>query len=166
MNKKYLNELKEELLENMNGASIDFINDYDNALNSNYYLSDIINEFADNSISVYYSDQFNAYEEDPTAAEDSLLELYDGDSIIDIIKKEGLYNLCCKAGVCYEYKRITGELYEDEDNIKKLFIINYLLDNDIPLTREKIDALLIDAEGAAINRTSELKDIIDEYMEE
>ena len=164
--KKYLLELKEDTEKNMDGYSIDFVNDYSNAITSHYYLSDMMTEYADNTASIYYSDQFEIYEDNASAAEDALLELYDSDSIVNIIKKQGLYNLCCMAGSCYEYRHNIDTLYSDEDNIKKLFIINYLIDSDIKLSKKKINAILMDAEMATINRTSELKDIIDNWLED
>lgn len=156
--------IKETTEKKMNDYSLDFVSDYE--IDSSSYLSDAFTEWADNNISVYYSDQFNYYEEHATECEDALLELYDGESIADKIKKEGLYNLCCLAGVCGQYNEITGQLYEDEESIKKLLVIRYLIKNDIYiLTDEKLEKLLEEVELANINRINDLLDIVNEYLE-
>lgn len=163
--KNYLEQIKKELESESSNSALDFVGDY--SLDCLHYLSDAFHEFADNQISVYYSDQFKYYEEHATECEDALLELYDGDSIADKIKKEGLYNLCCLAGVCGEYNEITGELYNDEENIKKLLIIRHLLKKDIfVLDKEQIDDLLDESEDSHIDEGWQLMDLINSKLEE
>ena len=158
-NKNLLETIKKELEESSNDSTLDFLGDY--ALEDIKYISDCFHEFADNYISVYYCDQFKYYEEHTSECEDALLELYDGDSIVDKIKKEGLYNLCCLAGVCGQYNEITGELYEDEENIKKLLVIRHLLKHDIFLfNEEELTDILDQAESIRIDEGWELLDII------
>lgn len=162
--KELLENIKKELEETANDSTLDFVSDYE--ADSSAYLSDAFTEWADNSISVYYSDQFKYYEEHATECEDALLELYDGDSIAKKIKRDGLYSLCCLAGVCGEYNEITGELYQDEETIKKLLVVRYLLKYDIyNLTAEQVAEMLEEVEAANINRIDDLKDIIDNYIE-
>lgn len=157
--------MKEETEKETGSAALDFVGDY--SLEDIRYLSDCFHEFTDKSISVYYSDQFKYYEEHPTESEDALLELYDGESIADKIKKEGLYNLCCLAGVCGEYNEITSELYEDEENIKKLLVIRYLIKNDIyNLTDEQITEILEEAESCDSDRLDSILDLINELKGE
>lgn len=156
--------IKETTEKEMNDYSLDFVSDYE--IDSSSYLSDAFTEWADNNISIFYSDQFNYYEEHATECEDALLELYDGESIADKIKKEGLYNLCCLAGVCGQYNEITGDLYEDEERIKKLLVVRYLIKHDLyNLSDEELDELLDEAESANINRIDELLDIIKNYTD-
>lgn len=162
--KTLLENIKNELEQEMNNYSLDFVSDYE--ADSSSYLSDAFTEWADNSISVYCYDQFKYYEEHATECEDALLELYDKESIADTIKKQGLYSLCCLAGVCGEYNEITGDLYEDEESIKKLLVVRYLLKHDLfNLTAEQLTEMLDEVESANINRIEELKDIISQYTE-
>lgn len=162
--KKKLYELKEQMEETASGYSLDFVSDYE--ADSSSYLSDAFHEFADNNISVYYSDQFKYYEENQSECEDALLELCDGETIMEKIKHEGLYNVCCYAGVCGEYNKITSDLYEDEEIIKKLLVIRYLLKYDIfTMTAEQVAEMLEEVEAANINKIDELKDIMDTYIE-
>ena len=162
--KERLETIKKDLEESMNNYSLDFVNDY--SIESSSYFSDAVNEFADNNISVYYSDQFKYYEEHTSESEDALLELMDGESIAQMIKKEGLYNLCCYAGVCGEYNEITADLYEDEENIKKLLVIRYLLKTEqAPTTVEKLDELLEEIESSNFDRLSDLLDVLPDYLE-
>ena len=162
--KEKLFSIKETIEKECNDYSLDFVSDYE--ADDSSYLSDAFTEWADNDISIYYSDQFKYYEENPSECEDALLELYGGESIADKIKKDGLYSLCCLAGVCGQYNEITGDLYEDEEQIKKLLVVRYLIKHDLyNLSDEELDELLDEAESADINRIDELLDIIKNYTE-
>lgn len=164
-NKELLNNKKTELENECSDTALDFVGDY--ALEDLHYLSDAFTEWADNNISVYYYDQFKFYEEHTTECENALLELYDGDSIADKIKNEGLYNLCCLAGVCGQYNEITGELYNHEEKIKKLLIIRHLLKNDIFIfNEEQLQDILDSAESSRIDEGWELMDIINDKLRE
>lgn len=162
--KERLETIKKDLEESMNNYSLDFVSDY--SIESSSYFSDAVSEFADNNISVYYSDQFKYYEEHTSESEDALLELMDGESITQMIKKEGLYNLCCYAGVCGQYYEITADLYEDEENIKKLLVIRYLLKTEqAPTTAEKLGELLEEIEMSNIRCLCDLLDFLPDYLE-
>ena len=163
--KNYLEEIKKDLEEKISDSSLDFVSDH--SLGDINYFSDAFHEFADNNISVYYSDQFKYYEEHATECENALLELCDGETIADKIKKEGLYNLCCYAGVCGQYNEIIGELYSDEENIKKLLIVRHLLKNDIFLIdKEQINDLLDAAESGNNDRADVFIYLISDYLGE
>lgn len=123
----------------MNSLSQDFVNDH--ALSDSCYISDAITEYADGAISVYYRDQYNYYVDHSEECENALLELYDGDSIAQLVKSEGLYNLCCKAGVCGAFQENERELYDDIEKIKICLIIDYCLNCDIFLTAEQIEEI-------------------------
>lgn len=123
--KEILNELRDSYISTINSISSDFIND--RALLDSDYISDSFSEYADGATSIYYSDQWNYYVDNSSKCEDALLEFYDPDSIADLIKKEGLYHLCCKAGALGQYVENESELYEDEEKIKRCLIIDYLL---------------------------------------
>lgn len=162
--KTLLENIKKELEETASDYALDFVSDYE--ADSSSYLSDAFNEWADNSVSVYYSDQFKYYEEHATECENALLELYDSESIADKIKKDGLYSLCCLAGVCGQYNEIMGELWKDEETIKKLLVVRYLLKYDIfDLTADQVAEMLEEVEAENINSINDLKFIIDNYTE-
>ena len=164
-NKKDLEFIKKALEEICNDTTLDFLGEY--GLEDINYLSDTFHEFSDNNISVYYSDQYNYFVEHSTECEDALLELYDGDFLADKIKKEGLYNLCCFAGVCGQYESQLQELYTNEAEIKKLLVVRYLLKNDIFLLNlEQLTDLLEQAESNQIDRGEELLDLINNALQE
>lgn len=123
-----LKELCEQVREKMkNSYALDFVNE--TIATDSAYFSDSFSEFADNNTSIYYSEQREYFNENTSECEDALLELYDSETIADIIKNEGLDSLVCKAGALGEYMAIERELYENEDDIKRALIIDYLLDN-------------------------------------
>ena len=158
-NKKDLLFVKKALEEICNDTTLDFLGDY--SLENVGYIGDTFHEFSDNNISVYYSDQYNYFVEHSTECEDALLELYDGDFLADKIKHEGLYNLCCFAGVCGQYEKQLQELYTNEAEIKKLLVVRYLLKNDIFLFNlEQLTDILEQAENNQIDEGEELLEII------
>lgn len=142
MKKAYLYDILTKLEETMNSSSIDFVNDYSINNNENQYLSDLITEYADSSISIYYVDQYNYWNDHTDDCEQALLDLYDAETLKDIIKSQGLYNLCCTAGVCGQFNNIERELYDDIDNICKCLLLNYMIDNFYKFTKK--DASYID----------------------
>lgn len=163
--KNILENIKKEIESESDDLVLDFVGDYD--IESVHYLGDCFHEFADNNISVYYCDQFKYYEEHATECEDALLELYDKDSIVQKIRDEGLYNLCCFAGVCGQYNEQTGTLYSEEEHIKKLLVIRYLLKNDIYLfDNEQINDILEQCEDYNIDEGSQLIDLINDKISE
>ena len=123
--KTILQDQRAETYALLNDISKDFADE--RALSDNDYISDSFTEYADSAVSIYYKDQYNYYVDNSEQCENALLELYDKDSLADIIKKEGLYNLCCKAGACGAFMENERELYDDLLNIKVCLIIDYLL---------------------------------------
>ena len=159
--KERLEQIKKETEEATSERALDFVGDY--SIENINYFSDCVQEFADNSISVYYSDQFKYYEEHPTESEDALLELYDPNSIAEMIKKNGLYCLCCHAGVCGEYNEITSDLYQEEENIKRLLVVRYLLKNDLfNITEEQLEEILDTTDTTDTDSLEEIVDLINE----
>lgn len=119
-----IKKTKANTLEGMNEISRDFVNE--SALENIRYLSDHFHEQADQMTSVYYADQRDYFNNHPQECENALLELYDKDSLADIIKNEGLDSLICKAGACGEYEANLSDLYENEDEIKEALTLKYL----------------------------------------
>ena len=147
--REILDQIKKEIEEETSDRALDFVSDYSLDNNTTDYLGDLFNEFADNNTSIYYSDQRKYFEEHTTECEDALLEIYDGDFLADKIKKEGLDSLLCFAGAVGEYNGIYNELSQDENNIKKLLVVRYLIKNDFYSfpDRESIEELLNEAES-------------------
>ena len=123
--KTILQTMRQESYALLSDISKDFVDD--SALSDSDYISDSFTEYADGAISIYYSDQHDYYLENSEECENALLELYDGDSLAQMIKKEGLYNLCCHAGVCGMFRKNESDLYDDIENIKVCLICDYLL---------------------------------------
>ena len=117
----------EELTDKANSISVDFSNGY--YIESDSYISDIFHEEADSQTSVYYSEQKEYYLDHSEECERALLEYYDNGSLADIIKREGLEVLICKAGAVGEYQFNLECLYEDKEKIIKIMLINHVLEN-------------------------------------
>ena len=165
MTKERLEGIKRELEEGLNSISLDFLGDHD--LTDSSYLSDAFTEYADGATSIYYSDQRAYFNEHSTECEDALLELYDGESLAKIIKEQGLDSLLCLAGACGEYNANYADLSEDEENIKKLLVIRWLLKNDIfTLEEEELAELLDEAADYHNDRISDLLDLVNEKLGE
>lgn len=165
MNKERLEGIKRDLEEGLYDISLDFVSDY--SIEDDHYISDLFSEYADSVVSVYSYDQHNYFLDHSSDCEDALLELYDGDSLANMIKDKGLYELCCLAGVCGEYRQNYNMLSEDEENIKKLLIIRYLLKNDIfTLSTQQLSDLLDDAADCDNDKTSDLLELVNQYLAE
>lgn len=166
MKKDILENKFEELKNEMSDTyALDFANNY--GVSDSNYICDAITEFADNNTSIYYSEQREYYNDNPEECERALLELYDPESIADFIKDSGLDSLICKAGALGEYEAISGEIYEELENIILYIIIGYLLDAD----RESLFDSLEDLEEFASqfdhnNRFDDIADKLDEKEEE
>ena len=167
MEKVFLEGLKERIENEVDGYSIDFVNEH--SATDNDYIDDDMRDFADNNTSIYYSDQRAYYNEHSSECDDALLELYDADSIAQEIKDNGLDYLICKAGALGEYEAIYRALYDDKENILTLIAINYLLDNfdewEEVFTDEEVDDLLSEVECMDCDRFNEIGDLIDEKVE-
>lgn len=166
--KDYLEQLKEELERKVNDYSIDFVNEHD--VNDSQYGCDAFTEFADNNTSIYYSDQRDYYYKNSSDCDDALLSMYDADSIAQMIRDRGVDAVVCQAGACGEYDAIYRALSEDEEEIKKLLVVKYFIENfdGLNLTKERIDRALDEVESVEIynGNISNLGDAIDSLVEE
>lgn len=167
MTTEKLNSLREELEADMNGSAWDFANDHD--ICDSYYLSDAFTEWADSNTSIYYSDQREYYYNNSEECDFALTMLYDGATLGDMIRKQGLDSIICLAGACGEYEAIYNELSDNEEEIKKLLVINHLLELEeeeiAPLTDNQLAELLEEAGARNINRINELLDLVNEYIQ-
>ena len=154
-----MEKLKKEIERNLSDYSLDFANCY--SLESGAYISDAINEFADNNTSIYYSDQKEFYYNNNDLCNNALIELgYDLNQMI----KDGssLDDLICKAGAIGEYCAIENTLNSELEDIIKLMIINYVIENNI-----KCDIDILDNINVYQNeRFSDLIDLVKEYNQE
>lgn len=137
--KQHLNYLRDEAYSNMYSISQDFVGDYSADCSS--WICDAFSEYADGAISVYTRDQLNYFSENAEKCEQSLLEMYDRDSLAEIIKSEGLIALEAKAAVCCMYEENYGHLDEDRENILVCLLIDYVLDNDLDIDLDLDDLI-------------------------
>ena len=158
-NMKKLEEIKEEIKSNLSDYSLDFANCYD--FESNEYISDAISEFADSNTSIYYADQRKFYYENTDLCENALLEYgYDLNELI----KDGntLDDLICKAGAIGEYAYIQQTINGELEDVLKLILINYIIENNIECDIDILDNINI----YQLDYFSDLLDLIEEYTKE
>lgn len=115
---KNIYELIKETKTNMNGNSINLVENY---YNSSDYLYDAISEFADNNTSVYHSNIIRFISENVEKVSDT----------IDEFGWDGCGSDLYKAGQMAEFHTIELEMYEDEDNIKILALLLLMKDEGI-----------------------------------
>ncbi len=137
-----------EITEKINDYSIDFLDDY--AGLEVRYLRDLIDEFADNNISVYYSDQRKYYNDHYKECNDALLNY--GYDLNELLKECGdLDGIICRAGAIGEYDAIYTQLIEDEKAIIEYLRLYNLLQIINELSIKKIEKyfenILFDCSG-------------------
>lgn len=162
MNKKELfeklEERKEILKGGMNDISVDFASDYD--LNSSSYLIDLFNEYADNQVDIYTSDLFNWAQYNYEYIEEAISEFGIDSKNFDFLgiieSGQFLYN--------------ERQLFEDEEKIVELMVVNYLLNNEEEIEKELEESELekmfdeIEIQFDNCERLEFLIDIIDEFI--
>lgn len=144
--KEELTAIRDNIAKDYQDTSVaDFVEERKD-LNNGGYFGDAFHEFADSNTSIYYADQKNYYLVHQEECDNALLELYDAESITELIKDEGVTSLMCKAGALGEYQAIYYELAGAEKEIKQLLALNYLIDNfdefSDNLTAEKVTDIL------------------------
>lgn len=122
-----LNELLNELKENINDTSKDFIFTY--RTSSSAYICDAITEFADVKVDIYYADRAKWFAENWGKVNEANDELGStGDVMQDIAQAQYLDNF--------------NQLNEDIDNIILIMACDYLIDNGLEvLSEEDFDIL-------------------------
>lgn len=126
-NKIDILEKQQELYENTGDYTQEFIDDYKQA--ENKYLSDLISEFADGSISIYKSDIIDYYYNNKdicnqAAQEFGILESFD-------FKNDDIDDLTERAGAAGWYMNIENNLYKYYDDIIIGLCYQYLMDHGI-----------------------------------
>lgn len=136
-----LKEKKEELKNNLSDTYCDNICDYNSG-----YICDVINEISDNNINIYYYDLFEWCKNNFNYVNDWIDECgSSGDIIKDI-----------QGG---QYKQISGELYDNMEEMLLLFAYNYLYNNNIKLNDEQLEEL--EENIATLDNNDRLEDIIE-----
>ena len=161
MEKEQLQKMYDEIYNDLNDSSKDFVDDHN--ADDSVDLYDAFTEFADSRTSIYYSDQRQYYNEHTEECERALLELYDSNSIADYIKKNGLDGLICHAGAVGEYEAIYRELSEDDDKIVQCLMIKYLMDYCEQLSADDVDTCVTDLCANDVGRISDIKTLAKNY---
>ena len=150
---------KEDLKGGMNDVSIDFASDYD--LNSNSYLNDLFNEYADSQVSIYYDDLIEWLK----GGGDEFVERYVAEFGID--EKNFDFWGIVRGGQFLDFQE---RLFADEKDIIELMVVNYLLNNEEEIERELEESELeemfdeIESQFDSCERLENLIDIINEYI--
>lgn len=137
----YTKERKEELREELSLTYCDNIVDYNNG-----YISDIINEIADNNIDIYTSDLFDWAKDNYNYIEDANNEFGTPSDIIAQIQQG-------------QFLQISNEMYENFDEMMLLFIYNYIY-NDLNI-EEIEEERAEEIENENYNKYDRLEEIID-----
>lgn len=154
-----LEDLKMDLENCLDDYSVDFANCY--PVDSYGYISDAVSEFADSHTSIYYSDQRDFYYNNTELCEETLLDfgydlnqmLKDGDTLDDLI---------CKAGAIGEYRHIDETINNELEDVIKLIIVNYILDNKVDCDIDFLE----DLDVYNLDRFDDLMDLINENVQE
>ena len=129
--KERLSYIREAAYSNMWDISKDFVGDW--RADSGAWICDAFSEYADGAISIYTRDQLNYFVEHQDECETALLNMYDAQSLYDVIKNEGLVSLEAKAAVYCMYENNYNHLSEDTANILICILIDWLIGHDLDL---------------------------------
>lgn len=158
MNLEYI---KTQLLESMNDYAKDFFDQYISSCGA--YISDSMNEYADQNTSIYYYDQRKFYNEHAELCEDALCEYgYTEETLCEALKNHGgtLDGLICFAGAIGEYKFIYDSIAENEKEIKELYAIHQMQELGIEELNETTLSILEDSHDC--NEWEEITDLVNE----
>ena len=169
-----LSNYKNTILEDINDISADFCGDYENYIeSSDQYFCDAFNDYADNRVSVYYSDQKEFYFNNEDQCLEALDEFgYTGETLSALLKDcGGLDELIAKAGAIGEYADNNNKLYEDEENIKRYLLLAYIVENWEQFSKGRLKRATLeewitfvdDVANANIERISDLIEYINEW---
>lgn len=140
-----IKERKEELKNNLYDTYCDRICDY-----SDGYICDIITEISDSHIDIYYDNLFEWCKNNFDYVNDWVAECgSSGDIIKDI-----------QGG---QYQQISGELYENMEEMLLLFAYDYLFTNEIILNDEQLEEL--ESDISIMDNSNRLEEIIDKINE-
>ena len=160
----FMKSLRSKLAQEISASAFDFVETYE--ATSSAYFCEAFQKFAFSQTSPCYTDQRRYYEEHSSACEDALVELYDPDYIADIIKKEGLRGLLCKAGTVGEYQSIENDLYNDFEKIKIILALDYIIEHGLLFNEERLSDLMLELEDIdQDDHTDAIRDTIENNLE-
>ena len=142
-------EKKEELKNNLNYTYCDNICDY-----SDGYICDVIMEIADNNVDIYYYDLFEWAKNNFDAINEANDELGTPDDIIKQIQQG-------------QYLQIERELYDNFDDMIKLYIYDFIYNvlNIEEITEEQAEKI-DDSNFDNNDRLDDVNDFINDLFEE
>lgn len=132
-----INELKSNL-SFTHGENITY---YDSG-----YIGDVFSEIANNNVDIYTSDLFDWGKNNMYYIDEATKEFGDPHDILKQIQQ----------GQYYAYEQ---ELYENKDDVLKLFTYSYLDENNIVINDDKLDDL--DDYVTSLDNNNRLEEIID-----
>lgn len=159
--RRFLEELRNNLLEGMNSISKDFAYDYDSNDNEQF-ISDCFSEYADSQVDIYTSDLLEWVCGNYSYIEDYVNEFGQPEKFdfIHLIQ-------------CGQFYKNYQELYEDEVEIKGVIYLNKLLDTlevrelNAPITEELQNNIenILENDVCDIERFYEYDDLINETFD-
>ena len=161
--RRFLKELRNNLLEGMNSISKDFAYDYDSN-DDEQFISDCFSEYADSQVDIYYTDLIDWISRENA----KYIEYYVEEFGIDTQKFD--FMKLIQGGQFYKNYQ---ELYEDEVEIKGVIYLNKLLDT---LSEEELNAAtteelqnnienILENDVCDVERFYEYDDIINETFD-
>ena len=157
--KEMLEERKEDLKGRMNDLSVDFASDYD--INTSSYLCDMLTEYADNQVDIYYTDLIEWLKGNG----DEFIERYVEEFGID--EKSFDFWSVVRGGQFLDFQE---RLLSDEKEIVELMVVNYLLENEEEIEKELEEKELeemfdeLESQFDDCERLENVIDIINEYI--
>ena len=126
------------------------------------YISDAISESADGFTSIYYDEQREFYYNNTELCMDAFREL--GYELKDF---DDLDEAICKAGAVGEFMSLEREAYDELQDILNNYVINYIIINEIAITKEQLENILeeIEINFNQFDRFDEIDDLINEATE-
>ena len=126
------------------------------------YISDSISESADSFTSIYCSDRREFYYNNTELCMDAFREL--GYELKDF---DDLDDAICRAGAVGEFMSLERQAYDELKEILNNYAVNYILRNDIKITRQQLEDLLeeIELNYDRFDRFDEIDDLINETIE-
>ena len=123
---KQLNNEIENLKGGLNNISVDFYDDKKHYLNQSNYICDEINEFADSNIDIYTYNLFDWAKTNYNYIEQGVAEFGIDEKNFDFIKliQQG------------QYLQLTQDLYNDIDEIIKMFAFYEMIEQINDLTND------------------------------
>lgn len=162
MTNAYLSELRRTVRDSLSGYALDFAEEYeynfDDYVSSQAYICDIISQFANDNVDIYYNELLDFVKENPSS--------------LDEVVAEGLYD----PSVGYrfwdhvsaaQYMAIEQEINESLSEIVRYLALSYLLRvAERDYTGAEIDDLDDYLDPYAMSTFDEIAEAVDNFMAE